>query len=60
MEWKVTVSASRRNGKESWGWEIHGWDEMGFEYTVAAGVENSAEFALDDVAGYLRTEYNGE
>lgn len=60
MEWKVTVSVSRRYGKESWGWEIHGWDELGFEYTVAAGHEASAEMALEDVAGYLRAEFNGE
>jgi hypothetical protein len=60
MEWTISVNVSRRNGKESWGWEIRSWDELGFEYTVAGGVESSAEFALEDVAGYLRQGFNGE
>jgi hypothetical protein len=60
MEWNVTVSVRRRSGKEYWYWEIHGWDELGFEYSVAAGHESSAEMALEDVAGYLRGEFHGE
>jgi len=60
MEWTISVSASRRNGKEFWGWEVRSWDELGFEFTLAGGSESSAEFALEDAASTLRTSFNGE
>jgi len=54
------VSVSRRNGKESWGWEVRSWDELGFEYSVDGGAESSAELIMEDVASVLRTSFNGE
>ena len=60
MEWTISVNVSRRNGKESWGWEIRSWDELGFEYSVDGGAEASAELIMEDVASVLRTSFNGE